>query len=382
MTRLSRSVVAAGLAGIVGTAGATGLPERDPEATRAAMRRIFESIRLLLPLSVTDPDFRDPARQPQIRAALEELAKNASLLGVHAEDSDPDFRFLGDSLERDARQTLRMYDDGRYQSAEFYLLQLTEYCIACHTKLPSPGDSPLAQHFVDKTALSRLPPVEKARLEMATRRFDEALATFEALLSSPSVHPAELLGPLADYLTVSVRVKGDLERPVPVLRKLARRPDLWTALRSDVERWVETLQEIGGEALASDLDSARRLIEKAYGEIRFPTDRRALVYWVAASSVLHRYVEVRARTPDPALGEAYYLLGLTESRIGRNYWVSQAPFYLEMAIRAAPAEAAARSAFSLLEEETILGYTGSGGTHLPDDVRERLEELRRLVESE
>jgi hypothetical protein len=372
---------AAALAAISIAVGFCPWMAAEPEETRATMKRIFESIRVLLPLSVRDEEFRDPAKEAEIRRALGDLASNASALAQHADGAAPEFRFLGGSLERDALETLRMYESGRFESAEFFLHQLTEYCVACHTRLPSSGDSPLAESFVDRTSLARLPPVERSKLEIATRQFDHALSTLETLFGSPSVSPATLLGPLTDYLVVCVRVKGDLERPVPALERFARRPDLWASLRSDVEHWLEVLREIGGRPIPADLATARAFVDRARREISFPTDRRALVHYVVASSALHRFIESHpARDAD--LAEAYYLLGLTESRIGRDYWVSQADFYLETAIRTAPREASARQAFALLEEETILGHTGSAGTHVPEEVQARLDELRRLVDED
>jgi hypothetical protein len=66
--------------------------------------------------------------------------------------------------------------------------------------------------------------------------------------------------------------------------------------------------------------------------------------------------------------------------IGDRQWVSQAGLYLESAIRLAPKEPFAAEAYVLLEEDTIVGYTGSAGSNLPDSVAKHLEELRALVD--
>ena len=110
-----------------------------------------------------------------------------------------------------------------------------------------------------------------------------------------------------------------------------------------------------------------------------PTDRAALVHYVVASTILHRYIESHP-IGGPDIAEAYYLLGLTESRVGRAYWVSQADFFLETAIRMAPKQPFAEQAYALLEEETILEWSGSSGIHLPANVEQRLSELRELID--
>lgn len=72
--------------------------------------------------------------------------------------------------------------------------------------------------------------------------------------------------------------------------------------------------------------------------------------------------------------------GVIESRIGRSFWLSQAEAYLETAIRLAPGKPVARNAYGLLAEYLTAGYSGSAGTNLPPDVREKLEVLRGISE--
>lgn len=344
------------------------------------MREIFESIRVLLPLSVRADAWSAPENRATVEQALVRLQENAGGLVAHARPSDPARRYLGSSLSTDAGQALLRHRAGDYEAAAFQIQQATENCVACHTKLRSPGDSPVAKHFVDKGALRSLPLAERARLEVATRQFDEAVASYEKLLASPDIHPGDLLGPLNDYLTVQVRVRGDFDRARRTLDRFARRPDVWRHLRADLEQWSRALRELEPlHEMPPDLATARDLIDRARQLQRVPADRSALVHYLVASSILQRLLE------DPALGqreaaESYYLLGLCETHIGDRYWVSQAGFYLESAIRLAPKEPFAQDAYVLLEEETLVGYTGSSGPHLPDSVAKHLEELRDLID--
>ncbi len=380
IARLGRSwrVTCAGL--LAAATAASASEGDDAQATRAAMARIFESMRVLLPLSVDGEAFASPEHRAQIEGALRQLRQNAALVGHHAGGRADEFRFLGRSLERDALEALERFEHGRYEAAAFLVRDATENCIACHARLPSPGDSPLAEHFVESTALRSLPPEERAKLQIATRRFDDALVTLEALIASPGSHPAELLLPVTDYLTVAIRVKGDPKRPVPVLERFAARPDLWRHLRIDVLQWIRSLRDLEEELTAEpSLARGRRLIDEAKHVIRFPADRGALVHYVVASSVLERYLAAGPAS-DRDAAEASYLLGLALSRIETGFWISQADFLLENAIRRAPREPFAESAYALLEEEVVLAYSGSAGVNIPPEVEARLTELRRLID--
>ena len=358
------------------TLGMYGTVHMD-EDTGAAMGEIFQSMRYLLPLSVDD-SWRDAQHLQHVRDALETVAERASLLGEHGQSDRYVFRFLGYTLASDLREVLRRYELAEFESARFLLLRATDYCVACHARLPSPNDSPLSAHFVDGTVLARLPLEQRAHLEVATRRFDDALTSFEALFAAPDVHPSSLLGALTDYLIISIRVRQDFDRALTTLQIFGKRPDLWTALREDVAHWVAALREFRARPFdPPTLSLAVELIDLATSYRRYIADRRSLVHYVLASSVLHRFLE--SHPQRDGLARTYYLLGLVEFQIGRDFWVAQGEMFLETAIRLAPDSPIALDAYALLEQEILLGYTGSSGLHLPDDERERLERLRALL---
>lgn len=366
----------------LGFAALGGAPEGERNALRATMRQIFESIRVVLPLTVDEAALGAEANRARVHPALQALARRGDALASHAGVRDPGFGFVAGELASDTREILRSYEARRFEETAFLVRQLTEYCVACHTRLPSPGDFPLAGDFVSGTTLAALPPGQRALLETATRRFDDALASYEALFASPATHPAQLLGDLTDYLVVAVRVKGDFERPIPVLRRFAQRPDLWRHLRLDVERWIAALEELRSVDLArGGLGRVQAILKEARCGVAFPSDRAVLVQYVVASSLLYRFVEAHAGAGGADVAEAYYLLGLVESRIGRDAWVSPSAAFLESAIRTAPHSSSAEPAYALLEEAAILGYGGGDGIPLPPEVGGKLAELRALMDA-
>jgi hypothetical protein len=367
---------------LVVSSACAGETSSEREQTRAIMKEIFQSIRVVLPLTADEARFQAPENRPLVHAALASLSGNAVILAAHARRDDAARRFFGESLARDAGDALDRYDAGRYDSARFLIQQATENCVACHTRLPSPGDSPVAADFVAQSALVGLPLDERARLQVATRQFGDALTSLETLLASPDLHAAEMLSPLGDYLIVAVRVKGEPERAIPTLEKFSRRPDLWRHLQLDVEQWIASLRKLEPALRKSpDLDTARGILEDSKQLTQFPADRRAFADYVVASSVLNRFIESGNGSPQQ-VAEAYYLLGVCESRIDDTYWVSPSDRYLETAIRMAPRAPFAKEAYALLEEEVILDYTGSAGTQLPPSMARRLAELRALVEAQ
>jgi hypothetical protein len=245
-----------------------------------------------------------------------------------------------------------------------------------------PGDSPLATSFVDASTLAALPRPERVRLLIATRQFDEGLGVLEQLLADPAVPATGLVAPLAEALVVSIRVKNDYDRPLPILDAFLQRPDLWRRLRSDAEQWMRSLRELRPlRERKPDLATARKLVGEARTLTPPPMGRAALVHYVVASSLLHRFLEAGPESPRDA-AEAWYLLGITEVGTNSGFWVFQADVYLETVIRTDPKAPSAERAYALLEESVVQAYSGSAGVSVPPEGSSRLAELRALMAAE
>jgi len=357
-------------------------PEKtDDDYTRSIMREILEGIRVALPASTDSVTFKAPENQGEIFSALDIMARNATLLEEHSKGCDAQMGFLARSVERDAIEARTTYRHGHYQRSAFVLRQIVEDCVVCHTRLPDDCGSVIAEGFVDDGELASLPLQPRATLLIATRQFDKALAALEELLADPLTHPAVMLGPLTEYLVVALRVQGDFERPVATLQIFAKRKDLWPSLRKDVEEWIAALPSLHERsATASTVSSARAIIEEGEALDEYGDGQGPLLHFVVASGILERYIDAHPER-DAALAEAFYLRGILETRIGGNYWVTTAPFFLEESIRIAPSGSSAMKALVVLERELFAAYEGSDIEELPEAEKAHLAELRALIEA-
>lgn len=354
--------------------------EPDTEETRRIMREVLGALQSVLPLSLDEKRFADPARRAEIQKALAILSRNAGKLSAHGAGHGSGFEFLSASLAREAAEIERRFAAKRFREAQFELHEFTENCVACHARLPDPHDAQISSHFMGEKEVADLPLPERAQLAMATRQFEHALAAQEAMLTSPEfdVGSIDLLAYLDDYIEVCVRVKRDLTRPARALETFAKRPDLRPALHGELQQWIADLRAFGARAPVEGLDAGRKLAQETEAASAGGREHAMLVRFEIASGALLRYV---ASLPDgdPRAAEAYYWLGVIESRIGRSFWLSQAEPYLEASIRLAPGDPIAPKAYALLEEFVTGGYTGSSGEHVPADVKAWLAELKRLA---
>ncbi len=367
---------------VVANEGHTATATESTSQTRAAMREIFDALTAAYVPSLDIQRFQAPESRAEVYEALKVLAKNGEKLAEHGVGLDHSYLFLRRAFAFDTEDLLEAYRIGSYESAQFYLRELTQTCFACHSRMPSERSFDFGKQFFEQAETQGLPALDAARLAVASRQFDAALRNYETLFRSTDWDTGEMyaVGAFEDYLIVALRVENDFDRAIKTLEAFRDRPDTPRYLKTYVDGWVQSLREIQAQEIVSDdLGAARELMRQAQLRSLFPEDPKGLVHFIAVSAHLHRFIASNAEDPVKR-AEAYFLLGVAESRITRSYWLSETTFFLENAIRLNPKSPMAKQAYAYLEEDILLGYTGSSGMHVPDDVQEYLQSIRMLME--
>ncbi|MDJ0786415.1 MAG: hypothetical protein QNK05_06375 [Myxococcota bacterium] len=376
--------VGRGACGFLLTAALLAPTALDAEEPAESMAEVYAAISVLLPLSVQEQGFAPAEARSQATLAFARLERASQALLDHSEGRDAEFFALSRGLAADAELARWAFEMGRLEEARFQVHLLTSHCVDCHSRLPA-ADSGLAGRLFQRAELAELRPTERARLQTATRRFDDARASWEQVFADPAIPPIEMdaSGWLSDYLRVSLRVKRDPARAARALAKLAERGDTPRYLVSRIATWRQGLAKLEPEKPGDPRARAIALAKEGRDLADPPTSTNGLVHDLAASSLLLEWIDARVRgdgpDPDLELAEAWFLLGQIEDRTAHGSWVPRSEVYMEAAIRAAPDGPRARAAFERVEETLLMGYGADGVSMLPRRERERLEELAAMV---
>jgi hypothetical protein len=348
------------------------------------MRRAFSALAELFPLSLAPDAFSAPERRQTIKQRLDDLAAAAGKIEEHGRNRDLGFLELSQLLLEDSEQAARFFQEGRHEDARSFVYMLAQNCIDCHARFPSKTDFPLSAQLMKNSEVETLEDVERARLHVVTRSFDDALTTWERVFRDSRLSPIELdlTGQPFEYLRIALRVRQDPKRARSTLERFRARDDVPPYLRHRLSVWIDSLIELENAPPERTIAAARKLTTRGSAVTLFQDSREGLVYDLAASGILLEIVDAsRKQTQRPQLGEAYFLLARLEDRLTQSFWSGQTESYLEAAIRSS-ANAGDRvgwHAYWRLEE---LVTTGSGGfpeEDLPRAQRDRLRELRGLL---
>jgi hypothetical protein len=348
------------------------------ENTSAMMRRIFRSLATAYIYSLEPAAFEDHKNREEVRSALLALVNASEAIEAHGADLDPSYGYLKASLASGARRALRRLDNYQLPGARYLVTQLPQSCMACHVRVGAIGSFDLGRQFLAETNAESLPAMERVSVEVAVRQFDTALDTYEEILRDRRIAPILLnLGStFEEYLRLCFSTGNNTERPAAAFRAYLERDDIPANMRALVTGWIETLERLDLEpGPGTEIAAARALISDAKLQERFVSDRKGLVDFVAAETILHRYLMSDPGDPTD-VAEVYYLLAVAEANASRSYWISETAFLLEKVIRYAPQSPHAKEAYTFLEQYTVDGYAGST---LPAHVDSKLQELRELA---
>jgi hypothetical protein len=355
--------------------------DNQQAATRSIMAQIFSSLTNVLPLSMSNKEFSDPKNRDRILADLRNMRDGTNALVEHTKKLEGSYGFIAKSMSRDIKDIYTWYDKGALAESRYLLQQVSENCVSCHMKLPDPGHAPRMDHFFKDVSVNKLSPPEKARLQVALRQFDDALGTWEDMFKTwPKPNELFAMDTLPEYLKVVIRVKKDPKRAIMALEGLGKRTDIPTFMAREVASWKSSLKKLAPEVTKNEQELARanKIVQNARMSMEYPMDRTALVDFIVASGLLNSYMQNKKISAENT-AQAYYLLGITESLIGRSTWLTQTDYYLEASVRANPKSKTALRALDALEQQILMEYSGSGGTNIPDDVQSNLDDLRNLV---
>jgi len=350
-----------------------------------AMHKAFDALSYLLPLSLAGQGGDAKTNFSLLEEKLKQLVESSDRLDEHAKGRDAEFKSIARSFDATVKQVDQAFRNERPQDALFLLMDLTQNCVACHSRLPSAASFPFGQRLMARINVDTMDRRDVAQLYVATRQFDGALKILEEVVVDNDVTPIDLDidGTLVDFIDISISVKRDFVPIRTMLDKLQVRPDLPFYMNRHAEAWRKSMDSLEEEMSATpSVARARELFNKATHMSAAPAGRERIVHDLLAASMLRRLVDQRGVTtgiPNELLAEAYYLLSIIELRtINPNPTVPQMEFLLEAAIRSDPDGLFAKRAYALLEEYSYFSYEGVPwfGT---DEPMIKMGELRSMI---
>lgn len=330
--------------------------------------------------------FNDPANRPRIAKTAERLASLAhDLRSLKGADPDPSISLFGSLLATETRRAAREFKRGNRAYARQIFRTIPSYCVACHTRNASGvqfSSLPL------EPAKGTLQPLERGEFFAASRQFERAQTELLAVVRAPNASDTGYWAweqAVRRSLAIAVRVRRDPEQATEIVRSVLDSPNAPRFIKEDALAWLESLQawKREGTHVANTEEGRRaealRLMDQARKSQRYPMDRNADILYLRASATVHDFLQAYPRSPY--LADMLLLAGLAYEVLAPLKLEDLHGLYYESCVRQAPGTETARLCYMRYEASAFAGYTGSAGTDLPREIKQKLSDLRELSQA-
>ncbi len=339
------------------------------------MKKTANSLSRLLVLSAQPKQFE--TQSTEVTALFEQL--NSSLAGnqKHFKGRSPHYEMNQKILQRLNLQAFRAYKLKRYEVSRQHLLAQPNICLSCHQ------NDKIKSAAFSKDIPQNLSVLEKAHLAMATRQPEVALSFLDEAMKK-DLKPQELEDALRKKLQILISEKNysEAKAELEVLQSLYAKKPLVPQVSRLISGWIKGLEraQLSLSHSLTSLDQVKRAVKKTFGSeeptfglLANPEDE--VFFLVLKKNLLNLMGDLK----NKELPEAYYWMALSERAVGYDIYFSLADSFLVTCIENWPKLPIAKKCFKEYESFMEFAYSGSSGTHIPQDVKAELEGLRGKI---
>ena len=362
----------------------TDKSEGSPALT-GSMKNFKENLNQLLPIVIDTKQFNAPENFEKINQEVANLLQISKQV-VHnpqVQKLDPSLRFISTAFNEDLKRAKESLDSGKREFARYTLMNVTAYCIECHTRTSS---GPAFNSPQLENGLKDMNPMERGEYLLATRQFDRAFSEFESVIKD-SLHKE---GNLFDLdravryaLSISIKFQRNPKKSLEIAQVIENSDRSPYYLRQSARAWDQAIRAwmkekpMKGEKVDELLKHSENLVKEGRKFQMGLADRGGDIFFLRALSDLH--LVLRHDLNKNQLGQALYLTGSSYEAVrDLSVWSLHEDYY-DSCIRQVPHTDWSEKCYSKLEESIYFGYTGSSGLRLPIDMQIKLDELKKLA---
>jgi len=363
----------------------TALAQGTPPETTPTMQKLYQTLAGVLTDSSCEERFCSKDSHDKV---AEEL-KNLSSLSHTMKDKvfagsniDPTLSILAGYLSEEVNAANAAFKAGKTEYARSLIHSIPGTCIACHSRNDSGTQF---DHLALEPTSPLLKPIEKAEFYAATRQYDRAEKSFLDLIQSKEVaanDPYTWEHAIQESLTIAIRVKRDPALASKIIDTALTQKNAAAYVKEDLSQWKKSIQSWQKEpkhSLVNEktlLDEGKRLITAAHRQQKYPMDHSADILYLRASSAY--YDLIQSAPNGKHVSEALLMEGICNEVLSLRGFEDLHRLYYQACITKTPHSIIAMDCYRRYEHSTIIGYTGSAGTSVPEDVKQQLLDLFSL----
>jgi len=271
--------------------------------------------------------------------------------------------------------------DKDLDEARKQLYSLAPICTSCHTQ-----DNKLRTFFSGSKRDQFGDDYSFAEFNYLSRNYELAISYYDKYLrSGQRKTELDIIQPLQRIVTIYTQIYNKPAEGAKVLKNYSKLKHHTQETRSHLRGWItglEALAQKSGATNLTDFSAIKKAVKRILGPLDQPFSQLNLTaeqeierVWLRGQ-LYHYLNNTKKQNEIPTI---LYWLSICDRSTGYNFYFSLADLYLNECMQSHPNHPYATRCFAEYEAFLTYRYSGSSGTHLPDEVDKALHHLRKKL---
>jgi hypothetical protein len=363
-----------------------GVAHAEPEKTdlQKRMQQMSVVLQDLLSRAVSPSRFGSNESKKAVPSGLKQLGDLSHAiepLFKASGNTDPSLSWISQRFQQEVQFAKSSYEQGHQEYSRTLVTHLGQSCVMCHSR----SDANFANALSGSGKWTEeLKPEERVSYYLSIRNKEAATKEIDQILENPKVLESRPLAwekTLRLALAMDIRWSKSKDEAIARLAEAIKNPETNSKEKQQFTEWMSDLKDPAFAVVFAKAPTAKaveRLWKKMIKKSAGLKDPRRYVLALGLSRALHDQL---SKTPagKPANPRVLWELGQTyESAEDLGLFGFHEWYYLSC-MEIARNSPQGRACYDSYSTSVILGFTGTAGEDVPDDLKERLRSLKALV---
>lgn len=354
-------------------------PASGAEPVADTMHKLATDVQVLLPLIYHYDTPAKASDQALINSKISSMLDHVDGLSTPPADT---YQISYQALVMQLKQAQQAFASGREPHGMTLLRSATSVCATCHTQ--------------DERAATWLKPTTEAMGDgfvageflFMTRQYDSAFNAYLTWLRQQKTlgYDQRTLTAFGRLLLTALQMKKSPSVITDLLGEFTRSESIDGLLKKDLTDWIIGINELQTLTNISEHPAPDALavmaaqwlgdgVNEPAGRIVLPETSRPQIVWLRGEL----YRALINETDRSNIADWLYWLALSDRVLEYRFYYSLADMYLKQCMLEYSDDPMAQSCYREYENYIVFFYSGSSGTHIPEEVETEMETLRSRV---
>lgn len=329
------------------------------------------------------------AKRELTTTEIERIQQNLDVLLALFQQASPDIekksdtylvtlQYAIDYLRQTNMLLAQDVDEGRKQ-----LYSLAPICTSCHTQ-----DDKLRTLFSGTDRKQFADDYSYAEFNYLSRNYSTAISYYEKFLQSPSPKTElDIIESLQRIITIYIQIFNKPAIAKALLTNYLSLNQHTPETKQQLKGWIAGTENLQKSGIANDLTEFQQIQNKvtqilgtsdqAFSELNLTPQQEIERVWLRGQ--LYHYLNHSAKTSEVPM--ILYWLSICDRTTGYNFYFSLADLFLQECILNHTNHPYAKHCFTEYENFLVYRYSGSSGTHIPENEQNTLRIMRKKLGS-